>query len=147
MMTTFATAWRTVTKRMAADWLIVGAVFVTVALATALLAAGPIYADAVTISALQRSLSDAPVTTANVLAEVRVLPADLEAADRATRRVLDDALSTTGAGVYQHLSSDAFGLDDGSDTAVTNLASFQHFDKLLNSFCTSLCFFGGLDSE
>ena len=42
-------------KRLAADWLILTAAVVTVVLATVLLASGPIYADAVTLSALQRS--------------------------------------------------------------------------------------------
>ena len=54
-MSTLVVAWRTVLKRLAADWLILTAAVVTVVLATVLLASGPIYADAVTLSALQRS--------------------------------------------------------------------------------------------
>ncbi|HEY6634001.1 MAG TPA: hypothetical protein VI141_00145, partial [Acidimicrobiia bacterium] len=66
MVSTLVTAMRAVLKRMRADWLIVGAAFTTITLAAILLASGPIYADAVTVSALQRSLAEAPVGDANV---------------------------------------------------------------------------------
>lgn len=128
MMATLAVAWRTVIKRLVADWLIVAAVFSTVILATALLAAGPIYADAVTISALQRSLADAPVSTANIFAEVKVFPDDLGTADEVTRSVLSDAFATTGGDIYLHLEADAFGL--GSDADPAELVSIQHFEDL-----------------
>ena len=131
MMATLAVAWRTVIKRLVADWLVVVAVFVTVVLATALLAAGPIYADAVTISALQRSLAEAPVSTANIAAEVKVFPEDLATADEVTRTVLTDALTTTGADIFTHLEADAYGLESGSgQTDTTDLASIEHFEDI-----------------
>lgn len=131
MMATLAVAWRTVIKRLVADWLVVVAVFVTVVLATALLAAGPIYADAVTTSALQRTLVDAPVSTANIAAEVKIFPEDLSTADASTRSILTDALETTGGDIFSHLEADAYGLDTGSTQSdITDLASIQHFEDI-----------------
>ena len=46
MLSTLVTAWRTTIKRLVSDWLIAAAAFITIALAIALLASGPIYADA-----------------------------------------------------------------------------------------------------
>ena len=60
MISALATATRTVVERIRADWLIVLAAFTTITLAAVLLASGPIYAEAVTRSALQRSLSGGP---------------------------------------------------------------------------------------
>src|SRR5215216_5506129 len=56
----FFAAWRLVLKRSASDLLIIAAAFVTVLLAAMLLAAGPIYANAVALSGLERTLADAP---------------------------------------------------------------------------------------
>ena len=50
---TVVAAWRVVVKRAAADRLMLTAAAITVVLATTLLAAGPIYSDAVTLSALR----------------------------------------------------------------------------------------------
>lgn len=131
MMATLAVAWRTVIKRLVADWLVVVAVFVTVVLATALLAAGPIYADAVTTSALQRRLADAPVSTANIAALVKVFPEDLEATDEVTRSILAEALVTTGADIFSHIEADAFGLEtDSNPSDTTDLAAIQYFEDI-----------------
>ena len=59
MLSTLITTVGTVARRMRADWLIVGAAFTTVILATVLLASGPIYADAVTMwDVVNEAISD-----------------------------------------------------------------------------------------
>ncbi|MEZ4571795.1 MAG: hypothetical protein R2849_15965 [Thermomicrobiales bacterium] len=74
-------SWRVVLKRMWSDALIVAAAVVTIVLAVVLLAAGPIYADAVTVAGAQRTLVDAPVSEANVEINQRVAGVDYPAAD------------------------------------------------------------------
>ena len=59
-------AWRLVFRRAGHDRLVVAAAFLTVLLATTLLASGPIYAEAVALSGLRRTLEDAPVAEKSV---------------------------------------------------------------------------------
>lgn len=130
MLSTVVVAWRTMVKRMVADWLIVGAAFTTVLLAVALLASGPIYADAVTISALQRTLADAPVTDSALTARVDVFPDYYEEADDTVRVTVANALSATGADVFAHVEAEAFGFADRPVDGVVDLPSFQYFEGI-----------------
>lgn len=130
MLSTLAVSWRTVFKRLTADWLVAGAAFVTIILAIALLAAGPIYADAVALSALQRTLADSAVTDSNITVRVNVFPGLYDSADATVRATVDRALSATGTETFAHIEADAFGLGlDGSDDSV-DLASFQYFEGI-----------------
>ena len=52
-----AAAWGVVLRRTRSDWVILSAAMITTLLATTLLASGPIYAGAVTLSGLHRTLS------------------------------------------------------------------------------------------
>ena len=133
MLSTLATAGRTVLKRMAADWLIVGAAFATITLATILLAAGPIYADAVTIAALQRSIGDAPISQSTIEATIRVFPEVYETVDGVVRATVNDSLDATGADVFAHLEAESFGFEDRPTSGrLTELASFHYFEDLAN---------------
>jgi hypothetical protein len=127
MVSTLVTAMRAVLKRMRADWLIVGAAFTTITLAATLLASGPIYADAVTVSALQRSLAEAPVGDANVNVEARVFPTSYEEVDGLVRSIVAESLAVTGTTIHTHLEADAYELVGRSDDDVTALASLQAF--------------------
>ncbi|HEY6634058.1 MAG TPA: ABC transporter permease [Acidimicrobiia bacterium] len=127
MVSTLVTAMRAVLKRMRADWLIVGAAFTTVTLAAILLASGPIYADAVTVSALQRSLAEAPVGDANVNVEALVFPASYDEVDRLVRSIVTESLPGIGTTIHTHLEADAYELVGRSDDDVTLLASVQSF--------------------
>jgi hypothetical protein len=64
----------TVSRRIFNDWLIVGSAFVTILLAMVLLASGAIYADSPTISALRRSLGEAPASEANISIQILLTP-------------------------------------------------------------------------
>ncbi len=124
-------ALRTVTRRMAADWPILVAAFVTIALATSLLATGPIYADAVTISALQRSLADSPVDESNVTVNISVFPENYDTADEVVRTTLSGAFEAIGSEIFAQVEAEAFGFaDQPPDSDVVELASFQFFESI-----------------
>ncbi|MGD2060873.1 MAG: FtsX-like permease family protein, partial [Acidimicrobiia bacterium] len=130
MLSTLTVAGRAVVKRLAADWLIVGAGFVTILLATVLLASGPVYADAVTISSLQRTLADTPVEDSNIQASVRTYPEFYEQADAAVRATASSALAATGSDIYAHIEAEAFEIEGFSPDARPALASLHYFEGL-----------------
>ena len=123
-------ALRVAGKRMVADWLVVTAACLTILLATVLLAAGPIYADAVTISALQQTLSDAPVSESNLSIEASVFPQHYPTADEAVRSTVADSLAATGADLFIYIEADAYGLTDQPSAATDDIVSFQHFEGI-----------------
>ena len=103
----FLAAWRLVLKRAASDRLIVGAAFVTVLLAAALLAAGPIYSEAVALSGLERTLEDAPARDSGLEVSGRIPLADAsvtgDRVDKGVRDVLEVIVSSRLRGRdYRH---------------------------------------------
>ena len=74
MTSTLAATLLVSLRRMRAAWPIVLAAGLTCVLASSLLAAGPMYAGAVSIAGLHRVLADAPVDQANVQVSLRVSP-------------------------------------------------------------------------
>ena len=83
-------------RRTRAAWPIVAAAGLTCVLATTLLAAGPIYANAVSVAGLHRVLADAPVEQANVQASLRVIPAEVAAADVAVTGAIEASCADVG---------------------------------------------------
>jgi ABC-type antimicrobial peptide transport system permease subunit len=130
MLSALAVSFRTVLKRLAADWLVAGAAFVTIILAIALLAAGPIYADAVALSSLQRTLADSAVTDSNINVKVNVFPDLYESADSTVRATVKRATATTGSDVLAHIEAEAFQLAVEDQEDVVDLASFQFFERI-----------------
>ena len=128
MLSTLGAAMRTVLRRIGTDWVIVGAVFITVLLSAVLLSAGPIYANAVTIGALQRTLEDAPVTDANLEVDLRVFPDYYESADRSARGTVERSLAATGAEVFAHIEADGYGIGEQTDDDRIDLASIEFFE-------------------
>ena len=82
-------AWRLVLKRAAHDRLVVAAAFVTILLATTLLASGPVYSEAVALSGLRRTLEDAPVREVTVAVQGRLPAAERAAADESVTSTLE----------------------------------------------------------
>jgi FtsX-like permease family protein len=125
----FLAAWRLVLKRAASDRLIVGAAFVTVLLAAALLAAAPIYSEAVALSGLQRTLADAPARDSGLEVSGRMPLADASSkGDRAEfgiRRVLGEDVA-----VYRAGTSDSFTVPSGDGRPEGALAVFGFYDGL-----------------
>ena len=130
MRSVLAAAWRVVVRRGLSDWAILVAAFITILLATILVASGPIYADAVTSSAVRRTLADAPVTESNVAITARVTPATVVSSDQ---RVFDEvvrAFSLTGGVRLRRGSSESFALAVKPGEGVTDLVVFRFFDQI-----------------
>lgn len=130
MLSALTVAGRAVVKRIAADWLIVGAAFITILLATVLLASGPVYADAVTISSLQRTLADAPVEDSNIEASLRTYPEYYAVADQTVRTSVNRSLAATGSDIYAHIEAEAYEMDGLSPDHRPVLASLHYFEGL-----------------
>lgn len=129
MISSLVSLTRMVIKRLLADRLVVAAASITILLATVLLASGPIYADAVTLSALRQSLDDAPVGETNLSVETRVFPESSTIAASVLTEQLEQSLATTGADVFTHIEAESYGLGDAIGESV-HLASFQYFEGI-----------------
>lgn len=125
----FLAAWRLVLKRAASDRLIVGAAFITLLLAAALLAAGPIYSEAVALSGLERTLEDAPARDSGLEVSGRIPLEDASSADdrvaSGIHRVLGD-----GVAVYRSGTSDSYAVPEGEGRSADALAVFGFYDGL-----------------
>ncbi|HEX5469193.1 MAG TPA: ABC transporter permease [Gaiellaceae bacterium] len=126
----FLAAWRLVLKRAASDGLIVGAAFVTVLLAASLLAAGPIYSDAVALSGLERTLADAPTRDSGLELSGRVPLDEYQAARRRAERGIERVFGPGGAAVYRSGASDSFSLPDKAGIPADALTVFSFYEGL-----------------
>ncbi len=129
-MLTLVAAWRLVVKRAAADRLLLTAVAVTVGLATTLLAVGPIYSEAVTLSALQRTLEQAPADEANVEISVLVKPERISDAGELAVPEIRRAFSSVGHDIYESAISESFGLREQADDGAVDIAFFQYMEGI-----------------
>ncbi len=125
----FLAAWRLVLKRAASDRLIVGAAFVTVLLAAALLAAGPIYSEAVALSGLERTLEDAPARDSGLEVSGRIPLADASATGGRVEGGIRDVLGDDVA-VYRSGMSDSYAVPEGGGRPSDALAVFGFYDGL-----------------
>ena len=123
-------AWRTILKRLRSDWLILLAAFVTIALATILLSSGPIYADAVTLSALGRTIEDAPIQDSQVEISQRIPPDLYAASERVVVQTVEAAFQSTGSQTRRMIEAESFGFPDPSESQKVDLIAFQHFEGI-----------------
>lgn len=130
MWSVLATSWRVVVRRAIADRVILMAAVITILLATMLVASGPIYSDAVSLSAARRTLADAPVQDANLVVFARVLPRDLAAMEERADAEIRRAFALTGGTVYRRGTSDSYALPDQPGETVTDLAIFRTFEQI-----------------
>ena len=98
-------AWRLVLRRARHDRLVVAAAFVTILLAATLLASGPIYAEAVAASGLQRTLEDAPVRDATVAVSGQVAPDDYGTLDEQVTGAVEEVFGAGGVDVHRSSQS------------------------------------------
>jgi hypothetical protein len=115
-------AWRVSLQRMRADWPMVAAAWLVTLLAATLLAAGPIYSDAVSLAGLRRVLADAPVEAANI--EVTATIRGDEAVQRSqdVTALLDDAVRGVGADIHRSAVSESYALPGQAEDDVRDLA-------------------------
>jgi hypothetical protein len=123
-------AWRLVLKRAAHDRLVVGAAFVTIVLATTLLASGPIYAEAVALSGLHRTLEDAPVREATLEVSGQLPAADHDAADERVTRAIEAVFGPDGVAIHRSGWSDSFDLPAIEGVPANALTVFAYYDDL-----------------
>jgi len=123
-------AWRVVIKRTRADWLILAAAMLIILLATTLLSAGPIYASAVSVSGLHRTLNDSPTTEANVQLSARVRSSEFRAFDEDVANAADQVFGVTGGPILRVARSDSYALPDQPGDEVRNLTVFGFYENL-----------------
>lgn len=130
MVQSLLAAWRVSLHRTRADWPIVAAAALISILASTLLAAGPIYSNAVSEAGLRRTLADTPTTEANIEISARVAPADLESADATVEGLANDAIGSTGATVSPAGVTDSFALPGQSPDEIRDLVKLGFKDGL-----------------
>ena len=122
--------WRVVLKRAAHDRVVVAAAFVTIVLATTLLASGPVYADAVALAGLRRTLEDAPVRDVTIAVSANLPADDFERADDRVSRGVEHAFGPGAATIHRSARSSSFSLPDLPDVADDALTIFGSYDDL-----------------
>jgi hypothetical protein len=118
-------AWRVSLRRTRADWPIVAAAWLTMLLATTLLAAGPIYSSAVSVAGLRQTLAEASIAAGNVRVSARVPLERVDAVDLRISDELDRVSGTLPAELARFGTADGFALpDQGSDVRDLALPGF-----------------------
>jgi ABC-type antimicrobial peptide transport system permease subunit len=130
MTAVVAAAWRVVLRRAQANWPILGAAMLTILLATTLLSAGPIYAGAVTLSGLRRTLHDSPITKANVEVSIFSANGEYPSVDKIVSETAPSAFSTTGGTILRSGRSESFALPGQPADGVKNLTVFAFFQNI-----------------
>ncbi|HET9615333.1 MAG TPA: FtsX-like permease family protein, partial [Candidatus Limnocylindrales bacterium] len=85
--------WRLASGRIRADWRFLAGVWLLLACATTLLAAGVVYGDAVAVGSLRASIRGAPAANQGVSVESALSPAEVAAADERVRSAIGAALA------------------------------------------------------
>ena len=80
-MRSLTAAWRVSLRRTRADWPIVAAAWLVTLLASALVAAGPIYWSAASAAGLSRTLAGAPIAETSIEVSLYGAPAHVAAID------------------------------------------------------------------
>jgi hypothetical protein len=119
-----------VLHRSRADWPVVLASWVLLASALALLAAGTLYADAVTIAGLHRELETAPPADRSVVVRTQILADRLGGADQAVVPELERVLAPTGGDVVRVLRSSPHAEASAAAVSVTDLTLFAAYEGI-----------------
>ena len=117
-------------KRARSDWLVMTAALATVVMATTLLAAGPIYADAVTISTLRQTLDDAETQEANIEIAIGAVPAQIGVLDEAVVSTVGPNLERAGASLQRMISVGAFELPVQPSPDTTDIVEFRFMEDI-----------------
>jgi hypothetical protein len=122
--------WSTVLHRSRADWPVLFASWVLLASAIALLSAGTLYTDAVTLAGLHRELRDSPPADRAITVRTQILPDRLGPADAAVTPELEQVLEPTGGDLGRDVRSGPFADAAVDPDAVTRLLVFAAFDGI-----------------
>ena len=130
MTAVVAAAWRVILRRAQANWPILGAAMLTILLATTLLSAGPIYAGAVTLSGLRRTLHDSPIDQANVQISIFSATGEYNSVDKLVSDITPGTFAATGGSIERSGRSESFALPGQPADNVTNLTVFAFFQNI-----------------
>jgi FtsX-like permease family len=130
MTATLAATLTVSLRRMRAAWPIVLAAGLTCLLASSLLAAGPMYASAVSIAGLHRVLADAPVAEANIEVSLRSEPERADDVDIVVTDQLDRALEGVGGTYVRSARSESFGLPGQPTGDLADLVQLEYLEGL-----------------
>jgi hypothetical protein len=128
MVRSLLAAWRVSLHRTKADWPIVAAAAVISLLAATLLAAGPIYSNAVSEAGLHRKLATAPITAGNIEIVARVAPSDADTAGGTVAGLIREAVGAASVGLHDAAASDSFALPNQVDGEVRDLVKLGYVD-------------------
>ena len=108
--------WRISLRRTRADWPIVVAAWLTMLLATTLLAAGPIYSSAVSVAGLRQTLAEASIAAGNVRVSAGVPLDRVDAVDQQISGELNRVAGRLPAALARFGTADGFGLPNQGST-------------------------------
>lgn len=123
-------AWRVVPRRARAGPLLLGAAALTVILATVLLAAGPIYAAAVTTTGVRQTLLDAPAEQSGAQVATYTPPGAYPDDDAQVTGQLSSAFAASGATIFRSAQSESFALPGRPAQSRTPLAVVAWYDDI-----------------
>ncbi len=130
MTAVIAAAWRVILRRAQANWAILGAAVLTILLATTLLSAGPIYAGAVTLSGLRRTLHDSPIDQANVQVSIFSATGEYNSVNKIVSDIAPGTFAATGGSIERSGKSESFALPGQPADNVTDLMIFSFFQNI-----------------
>jgi FtsX-like permease family len=122
--------WRVVLKRAAHDRVVVAAAFLTTLLATTLLASGPVYAEAVALSGLQRTLANGPVRDVTVAVSDHLGAPEYPDADERVTAAVEGVFGEDGVTIHRSGVSDSFALPNLPGVPPNGLTVFGFYDDL-----------------
>ena len=121
---------RAVLHRTRADWPVVLASWVLLASALALLAAGTLYSDAVTLAGLHRELRAAPAADRAIVVRTKITPDRLQVADDAITPELQRVLAPVGGEIARVLRSSPYADAAADPETVTDLELFASYEGI-----------------
>ena len=132
MLRAIQTSIRIVVKRLNADRLVTASAILTIVTSAVLLAAGPIYSDAVSLSALQRTIADADTGDTTIAISQVLPPAAHEATSDVISVVVESAFQQLNTSSHAHLTSESFGIEGSGAGGNPTLTTFEWFEGIEN---------------
>jgi hypothetical protein len=123
-MQSLMAGWRVSLRRTRADWPIVVAAWLTMLLATMLIAAGPIYSSAVSVAGLRQMLAEAPIEAGNVRVSAGVPLRAIGTVDAAITAELQRAVGSMPSEIARAGTGSSFALPGQAEVRDLAVAGF-----------------------
>ncbi|MBI3747844.1 MAG: hypothetical protein HY262_03210, partial [Chloroflexi bacterium] len=122
--------WRTVLRRIRADWPVAAAAWLLLLCATTLLTGGALYGDTVALGGLRAAIAAAPVTDRSIVVTSDAPASQAGTLDRGIRPELQRALALPGGYVARIASSPPFADALADPATVRTLTAFASFEGI-----------------